>query len=284
LLLAVLFPGGLAEIGARWARRVRPGVPPGVPADNRVAPLGSLPGVRWPHGSRSARLEVVDVTVRFEGRVALDRVSLSVEPGCVLGLIGANGAGKSTLLDVISGFIIPTAGSVILDGQALAGHSPTARARAGVGRVLQDSTLFDDLTAGEAVRLASPSRPSAHDVISWFGLGDLVGTPCQLLPTAARRRVELACAVVRRPALLLLDEPTAGLGSAESSAFLPVLAAVREELGCSIVLVEHDVSLVRAAADRMVCLGAGVVLADGPPDEVLAAPAVQSGFIGGPGA
>ena len=276
LLLVLIAPGGLAEIVARL--RPRPSAPraSGPPAARR------RPEARRRAAAGAAALRVEGVSVSFGGRVALDEVCLEVTAGDVVGLVGANGAGKTTLLDVISGFRSPASGSVEIDGQDVTGWSVDARARAGVGRVLQDARLFDDLTLGEAVRAAAPRDPAAvAEALALLGLTSLAQTPCQHLSTGLRRLGELACAVVRRPSLLLLDEPTAGLAQRETEAFGPLLGALAAELGATVVLVEHDVPLVVSLAPRIVCLGAGRVIADGSPNQVLSDPAVVASFLGG---
>lgn len=227
-------------------------------------------------------MRVDGVCVSFGGRVALDHVSIEVAAGEVVGLVGANGAGKTTLLDVVSGFISPSSGSVQIDGRDVTGWPVDARARAGVGRVLQDARLFDDLTLEEAVRAASPRDPGAvADALGLLGLTSLAQTPCQYLSTGVRRLGELACALARRPSLLLLDEPTAGLAQRETEAFGPLLRALAADMGATVVLVEHDVPLVVSLAPRIVCLGAGRVIADGSADRVLHDPAVVASFLGG---
>jgi len=238
-------------------------------------------------GSRvSASLVVSGLTVRFGGRVALDDVGLSVAAGEVLGLIGANGAGKSTLLDVVSGFIAPDAGRVVVADRDLAGLSPAQRARVGIGRVLQDARLFDDLVLAEAVMVGASAfggdrARRAAEAVDLLGLGPYSDVPCQRLSTGTRRLAELACAIAGDPSLLLLDEPTAGLAQREAEAFGPLLSRLRAELGVTVVLVEHDVPLVVSVADRLVCLGAGSVIASGAPDDVVRDPDVVRSFLGG---
>jgi len=299
LVLILVFPGGLMEVAARlraavgWRRvpggeragaAAAPGRAVAAPGTDRAPAAVAAPGRLRELGA--GRLDLTGVTVRFGGRVALDAVDLGVAPGEMLGLIGGNGAGKTTVLDVVSGFLATLEGDVRIDGRDVRGVSAAARARDGLGRVLQDARLFDDLTLAETVLLATPGparlRPSrAADALELLGLTPWSDQPCQRLSTGTRRLAELACVVVRRPSLLLLDEPTAGLAQRESEAFGPLLGALREELGATVVLVEHDVPLVVSVADRLVCLGAGQVLASGSADTVLADPGVVASFLGG---
>ena len=294
LVLVLAFPGGLVELAARvWA--LVPGGRPNAPPAGSAAPAAT--GAAAPHarGSRSpalvgsrgpAPLEVSGLTVRFGGRVALDDVALSVGGGEVLGLIGANGAGKSTLLDVVSGFIAPNAGRVVVAGRDLARLSPAQRARAGIGRVLQDARLFDDLALAEAVMVGASAADGdrerrAAEALDLLGLRPYADVPCQRLSTGTRRLAELASAIAGDPSLLLLDEPTAGLAQREAEALAPLLSRLRAELGITVVLVEHDVPLVLSVADTLVCLGAGRVIASGPGDDVVRHPDVVRSFLGG---
>jgi len=294
LVLVLAFPGGLVELASRLWGLVpgRAAVAPAAAATPAAAP-GATSAVATPVavparvGSRApATLEVSGLTVRFGGRVALDDVALSLRAGEVLGLIGANGAGKSTLLDVVSGFIRPDAGRVTVAGRDLAGLSPAQRARGGIGRVLQDARLFDDLVLAEAVMVGASAAGGDRErraaaALDLLGLSASADVACQRLSTGTRRLAELACAIAGDPSLLLLDEPTAGLAQREAEAFAPFLSRLRAELGISVVLVEHDVPLVLAVADRLVCLGAGRVIASGPPDEVVRDPDVVRSFLGG---
>ena len=286
LALVLLAPGGLAQVGSRVSaalRRVGGGSNPEArPSRSAGRNSWTLSG-RAPQRTSPSSLEVDGVCVSFGGRVALDRVSFGVEPSEIVGLIGANGAGKSTLLDVVNGFTSTDGGSVRIDGEDLRGLSSTARARRGIGRVFQDARLFEDLTVREVVGLAAGGRtqPARTDELLWLlGLEAAADAPCQALSTGLRRLAEVACTVVRSPSLLLLDEPTAGLAQRESEAFAPLLQGIHNAYGSTIVLVEHDIGLVRAVADRIVCLGAGRVIADGPPASVLADPAVVSSYLG----
>ncbi|GAC1308363.1 MAG: branched-chain amino acid ABC transporter ATP-binding protein/permease [Acidimicrobiales bacterium] len=287
LALVLLAPGGLAQLGSHLYQAVGPrlGVPTSRsgPSPTVVRPPSRAASGATAHRAPPSSLEVDGVSVSFGGRVALDRVTFRVAPSEVVGLIGANGAGKSTLLDVINGFTSTDAGSVRLDGRDLAGLSPTARARSGVGRVFQEARLFDDLTLAEAVALAAGRRSQQErtDEVIWLlGLESAAGTQCQALSTGLRRLAEVACTIVRGPSLVLLDEPTAGLAQRESEAFAPLLRGIHDSFGSTIVVVEHDIALVTAVADRIVCLGAGRVLADGLPGSVLVDPAVVSSYLG----
>jgi len=292
LVLVLLFPGGLLELVRRLLpRRPSQDRPRETSQDRpRETPQDRprvTPEARPHHRSPPAALSVTGLTVRFGGRIALDNVDVVAPAGQVLGVIGANGAGKSTLLDVVSGFVRPASGTVVVGGRPMGRMSPAARAHAGVGRVLQDARLFEDLTLLEAVLVGTPGRgrprrAAAGAVLDLLGLRDAADLPCQELSMGMRRLAELACAVSAGPSLLLLDEPTAGLAQPEAEAFTPLLGHLGEELGTTVVVVEHDVALVAAVATSLVCLDAGQVIAAGAVTEVLADARVVESFLGAP--
>ncbi len=271
----------------------------------RVAGVVAVPAVIRASAAFSAppALVAAGIAVSFGGRRALRGVDLEARPGEVLGLIGSNGAGKSTLLGVLSGFLTPSGGSVTLGGRDVTGAPPHQRAALGLGRVFQDARLFGDLTVTETLQVAlearersellpcllalPPSRVAerrkrveADEVLGLLGLGRYADLPVSRLSTGTRRVVELGCLVAQQARVLLLDEPTAGLAQREAEAFVPLLLRLRDELGATVVLVEHDIPLVRAVSDRVQCLGAGVTIAVGSAAEVLRDPAVVASYLG----
>ncbi len=253
---------------------------------------------------RTAALDLREVTVRFGGISALDRVSFTVPDGQVCGLIGANGAGKTTLFDVISGVRTPDDGKVVLFDTDVTRWSPHRRARAGMARTFQRVQVFGWLTVEEnllvaaewhgggggvvADLLGAPSRrrrererrQRAGEVMARCGLERFRHSPAAGLPIGTARLVELGRALVDRPRLLLLDEPASGLDPAEAERFGALVETVRTELGTAVALVEHDVAFVMATCDRVVVLHLGQVLADGAPDQIRDDPAVRSAYLG----
>jgi branched-chain amino acid transport system ATP-binding protein len=249
--------------------------------------------------------EAIGLTVAFGGVHAVAGVSLDVAPGEIVGVIGPNGAGKSTLFDLLGGTVEPDAGRVVLVGGDVTHLRASQRARRGLGRSFQDARLFPSLTVDETIAVAlerwvqvgdplsaAVRLPNALDSeraiarrvdqrVELLGLGDHRALFVRELSTGTRRVVDLACLLAHRPRVVLLDEPAAGIAQREVEQLAPLVRRIRDETGASLVVVEHDLPLVRAVADRVVAMDRGRVLADGPPDAVLAAPAVVSAYIGG---
>jgi branched-chain amino acid transport system ATP-binding protein len=236
-------------------------------------------------GTRDAPvLEVRDVTVRFGGHLALDRVNLAAAPGQVTGLIGPNGAGKTTLFNVVTGLQAPQRGSVRLDGEDVTRLAPHRRARRGLARTFQRLELFGLLTVGENVELAASVRGrrpgrSAAEALHLVGLAGEAAVRADELPTGKARLVELARALATGPQVLLLDEPASGQDESETDAFREVLLTVAAE-GIAVLLVEHDVQLVMRTCSHVHVLDFGRVLARGTPAEVQADRAVVEAYLG----
>jgi branched-chain amino acid transport system ATP-binding protein len=255
-------------------------------------------------GNPSPSLELARLSVRFGGIRAVDGVSLAVAPGEILGIIGPNGAGKTTLFDIVSGFTRPDAGRVLLAGRDVTRLGPDGRARRGLGRSFQDARLFPALTVEETIMVAlrrfagSPGPVSAilrlpahqdaeHALARWvdelvelLGIGRFRARFVHELSTGSRRIVDLACVLAHRPAVVLLDEPSSGIAQRETEALAPLIRRIRDLLGASIVLIEHDMPLVTSVADRLVALESGRVIAEGPARDVVTHPAVVASYLG----
>ena len=249
-------------------------------------------------------LELVAVTRRFGGINAVDQVSLSIAPGEIVGLIGQNGAGKTTILDLISGFQPLDGGRILLNGHDLSHLSAAQRARHGLGRTFQGGRLFSGLTVAETVAVsldrsvavkdpinAALRLPAAHDsevavgrrvrqLLELFGLMDYRDSFTAELSTGTRRIVELACVVGHQPSVLLLDEPAGGVAQKEVEQLGALLGRIRSELGCAMLVIEHDMPLVAGLANRLVALETGAVIAEGAPTDVLADPRVIASYLG----
>ena len=250
-------------------------------------------------------LRVDGASLSFGGVMALVDVTLSVPAYGITAVIGPNGAGKTTLLNVLSGYCAPDAGTVTLGDASVAGRPPYAIARLGVARTFQTAQLFGDLTVLEnvAVGVAGPGLGSvtsallatprarrrerellqrALALIGAMGFAEWANHPAEALPAGLRRRLEIIRALARRPRLLLLDEPAAGLSSSEIKALDADLTALRDGGGPAIVLVEHHMDLVMAVSDQVSVLDYGRVIASGAPDVVRRHPAVIEAYLGAP--
>ncbi len=203
------------------------------------------------------------VTVCYGDVRALDGVDLTVAPGEAVGIVGDNGAGKTTLLDVVSGFVRPDAGRVVLGDRDVTGAAPDRRRSLGVARGFQDARAYDTLTVPEVVRVAGATRGGGSEALALLDDVGLRGRDTAYpgeLSTGMRRVLEMACATAARPGVLLLDEPTAGLASAERGVLAEVVRGWRERTGCTLVIVEHDSAFLDAVCDRTVALVDGRIV------------------------
>ncbi|WP_051385512.1 ABC transporter permease subunit [Actinokineospora inagensis] len=240
------------------------------PADLEVLPPGA------------PVLTVSGLSVSFGEVKALSNVDIAVPSNGVLGVIGPNGAGKSTLVDIISGFLPQATGVVELDGQSLNGKSPTKRARAGLRRTFQQDRVPAGLTVGSYVRFVARRRLGADEIaeaLEFFGCPP-ARTPLRRVDVGARRLVEVVGHLLAKPKVLLLDEPAAGLPHEEHVALGLRLRQVPARFGVSVLLIEHDLDLVRSVCDTITVLDFGQVLASGPQAEVLANPEVLKAYMG----
>jgi branched-chain amino acid transport system permease protein len=219
---------------------------------------------------------------RFAGNTVLDGVDLRIKRREIVCLIGPNGAGKTTLLNVFSGAVSCDAGSLTLRGEHIENAPPHRRVKAGLARTFQIPSLFSGLTVAEHFILARQEAgmvaplPPAYARLE----RDHFSQRVELLSLSDRRSLEIAMALCARPALLMLDEPAAGLARNEAGALAKTLRAVREEVGCAIVCVEHDMEIVRDLADRVVCLHRGKVISEGTMDEVSSNEEVRRAYLG----
>ena len=249
-------------------------------------------------------IQVTDFHKAYRGTVAVEALSFDVQPGQVLGLLGPNGAGKTTLFDLISGFTRTDGGKVFLGGLDVTRAGPARRARLGLGRSFQDARLFPAMTVEETIAVAlerwidvtNPLSAALH-LPTWVnsehkvglgvdGLIELLSLEAyrtkfiRELSTGSRRVVDLACVVAHRPSVVLLDEPSSGIAQRESEALGPLLVRIRDTLGASLGVVEHDMPLLTGIADRMVALEQGCLLVEGTPDAVLHDPLVIASYLG----
>ena len=253
---------------------------------------------------RKPVLEVHGLTKTFGGINAVTDVSFTVHENEILGLIGPNGAGKTTIFDMISGHLPNNGGRIILSGQDITSWPPEKRATIGLGRSFQDARIFPSLTVAENIALglerhievrdhlsalfSTPAMRESEtdvaftvdDLIELMGLGAFRDKFVAELSTGSRRIVDLAMSIAHDPTVLLLDEPSSGIAQRETEALGPLLRRIREEAGCALLVVEHDMPLITSLSDSIVALDLGKVLMQGPPQEVMTDDRVVNAYLG----
>ena len=255
--------------------------------------------------ARPEVLSVRSLSHSFGGISAVNDVSFAVHEGEILGLIGPNGAGKTTIFDIISGHLPTQRGHIMLGNHDISQWAPERRAAAGLGRSFQDARIFPSLTVAENIALGLERHIAVRDHVSAlfgtpairesetdvaFTVGDLIDLMglgafrdkfVAELSTGSRRIVDLAMSIAHDPAVLLLDEPSSGIAQKETEALGPLLRRIREETGCAMLVIEHDMPLITSLSDSIVALDLGAVLVQGPPQRVLADERVITAYLGG---
>ncbi|MBU3701595.1 MAG: ABC transporter ATP-binding protein, partial [Acidimicrobiia bacterium] len=306
LIVLLYFPGGLISIFHGWRDMImayivrRTGWEP--KRNTQTGTVSSLATVKTHTDDAKMPLVCRDVSVEFNGRTVVDKVSIEVRPGEIVGLIGTNGAGKTTLMNAVSGFV-PSTGEIEIFGVQAGNRSAARRSRLGIGRAFQNARLFSSLSVRETLMVALEARerswlvpsmtslpPSptmerrkkrqANEIIGYLGLSRYAESLMGELSTGTRRIVELGALLALDSELLLLDEPTAGVAQRETEAFGPMIESIRRELGASILIIEHDMPMVMSISDRIYCLEAGGVIAEGDPASVRNNPHVIASYLG----
>jgi branched-chain amino acid transport system ATP-binding protein len=234
-----------------------------------------------------ALLTVTDLTKDFGGLRAVAHFSFAVEPGEILGLIGPNGAGKTTVFNLVTGFLRPTSGQILVEGRSVVGLRPHAVTRRGIARTFQLVKPFPKLSVRENVTLAAFSRlPARRDaeaeagrMLESVGLADKLESPAADLTLAEQKRLEMARALATRPKLLLLDEPMGGLNPREVDQASALVKRIRDD-GVTVVLVEHVMKAIMRISDRVVVIHHGEKIADDAPDRVVRDPGVIAAYLG----
>ncbi len=243
-------------------------------------------------------LETRDLSIRFGGHIAVNRVSCSFRPGELTAIVGPNGAGKTTYFNLISGQLRPSEGRILFGGADITGMTAPLRTRAGLGRAFQLTNLFPNLTVEENVRLAVQAESGVHyDLLRpWTTRRDLVaradaildsvtlggrrGVAATALSQGDQRKLEVALMMALQPKVFMFDEPTAGMSLDEVPVVLDLIAQLKADRSKIILLVEHKMDVVRTLADRIIVLHNGQLVADGPPAEVIASAIVQEAYLG----
>lgn len=265
----------MSEALRRTFRSRRKAKPTTLHPDARIAPPPSVP-LR-----QGTALATNGLTVRYGTVVALHSVDLAVPEGAVVGLIGPNGAGKSTLIDAVAGFLHSYSGSVTLGGKAVDDDAAHVRARHGIRRTWQTTRIAPELTVGEYLRLAGGEVPEGQleAILNWMDCPH-PDTLVASVDAGTRRLLDVAGVVAARPKVVLLDEPAAGQSYDETIRLGRHIAEIPKLFGCAVLLVEHDMDLVRSACSEITVLDFGRVIAAGPPAVVLEDPRVRKAYLG----
>jgi branched-chain amino acid transport system ATP-binding protein len=298
-LLRSIFLEGAASADGEAAEGAGEGATPLAKIASRAPEPVSANG-----GERRVMLETRDLTKRFAGITAVDSVSLTLREGEILGIVGPNGAGKTTLFDLISGFLVPDGGQILLEGRDVTRRKPQRRASLGLARSFQDARLFGALTVHQTICVAL-DRPlrywdpipemlyfpnvlmaerrlgrRADELIAMMGLDDYRDKFVSDLSTGSRRIVDLACQIGVDPKVILFDEPSSGIAQRETEALGPLLLRIRDITGASILLIEHDMPLVSSVSDKILALDLGQVVVEGDWELVRNHPHVVASYLG----
>ncbi len=233
-------------------------------------------------------LSAQQVSVAFDGLKALSNVTLAVPRGEVTGLIGPNGAGKTTFVNVLTGFQRPDTGQVLLDGEDVGHLKPHIMRRRGIARTFQSGRLFGDLSVLDNLEVTGvglgltrrEAAAKAEDMLDWIGIGTLAERTAGALPYTDERRVAIGRALMLEPKYLLLDEPAAGMSAEEADDLVKLIRRIASDIGCGVLLIEHNIGLVLSICNHIHVLDSGEVIEDGPPKAIKASERVRHAYMG----
>jgi branched-chain amino acid transport system ATP-binding protein len=246
-------------------------------------------------------LETEELTKQFGGLTAVDHVSFEVDRGETRAVIGPNGAGKSTLINCITGMLEPTSGRVVFDEQDITGMEPHVAVQTGISKSFQTASIFPNMTVKENVELAALAAEHGSFQLNFMRKRETLDEVHRIsermldavellgrreetagsLPYGDKRRLEIAIALASEPEMLFMDEPTAGMSPEETNSTVDLIEDLQDDLGLTILIVEHDMEIIFRIADRILVLNRGRVIADGTPDEVRGDEDVQEAYLGG---
>ena len=248
-------------------------------------------------------LDIIQLEKKFGGLSAIHNVNLTIEKGSITSVIGPNGAGKTTLFNMISGFYKPDKGNILFQGKPIHGLSPERISRKGIARTFRNIRLFKEMTAMENVMVGMENhlksnlfdilfglkkvkkeeqfiQREAYGLLKYAGIGDIANQPADHLSYGVQRRLEIARALAMKPALLLLDEPAAGMNPRETKELMDFIQRIRNELEMTIVIIEHDMKLVMGISERIHVLDFGEKIAEGDPEEIRKNEKVIEAYLG----
>lgn len=250
------------------------------------------------NSSAPSALRVEGLGLQIGGATILKDVALDVATGSLVGVIGPNGAGKTTLFNVVSGLLAPTSGRVLIDGEDVTEHSVAARARAGLGRTFQTSSLFPRVSVLENVRIAAQvalggsasllrfprstdaATRRARETLEAVGLGHKAEALAGDISHGDKRKLEIAVLLATDSSLVLLDEPMAGVGSGDVPGLVANIRDLQREKGCTVLMVEHHIDVLMGLVDKVAVMYSGTIIAYDTPQAVMADPTVQSAYLG----